>query len=257
MNGVRDVLWLTHRRLGVVVRQPGYLVITLVQPVVWLFLFGSLFRRVVELPGFGADSYLDYLVPGIVVMNALSFNSWAGMGTLDEIERGTLDRFLITPVRRGALVSCVVVEHALSTVVQSLVIVLLGLVGGAHYAGGAPGVAVLITAAVLLGMALSALSHTFGLLVRRRETVIALNTFLLLPLTFLSTAFMSARLMPDWMRRVAALNPVDWALVAGRSALAADPGWAAVLVRCGGLALLAALLTGVSHLAFRAYRTSV
>lgn len=97
MNGALvDTLWLTHRRLSVVVRQPGYLAITMVQPVIWLFLFGSLFKRIVELPGFGVTSYLDYLVPGIVVMNALSFNSWAGMGTLDEIERGTLNRFLIT-----------------------------------------------------------------------------------------------------------------------------------------------------------------
>jgi ABC-2 type transport system permease protein len=56
--------WTTHRRLAALARQPGVLVITLVQPVVWLFLFGELFRRIVELPGFGTASYLDYLVPG-------------------------------------------------------------------------------------------------------------------------------------------------------------------------------------------------
>ncbi|WP_405868561.1 MULTISPECIES: ABC transporter permease [unclassified Streptomyces] len=258
MNGALvDTLWLTHRRLSVVVRQPGYLAITMVQPVIWLFLFGSLFKRIVELPGFGVTSYLDYLVPGIVVMNALSFNSWAGMGTLDEIERGTLNRFLITPVRRSAMVSCVVVEHGLSTVVQSLIIVLLGRAGGAHYAGGVPGVVVLITAAVLLGMVFSALSHTIGLLVRRRETVIALNTFLLLPLTFLSSAFMSAQLMPHWMRAIAGFNPVNWALVAGRSALGATPDWITVLTRCGGLAALAVLLVAVSLRGFSAYQRSV
>ncbi|MER5176966.1 ABC transporter permease [Streptomyces sp. NPDC002896] len=250
-------MWMTHRRLQVILHQPGYLIITMVQPVIWLFLFGSLFKKIVELPGFGASSYMDYLVPGIVVMNALSFNSWAGMGTLDEIERGTLNRFLITPVSRSAIVSCTVVEHALSTVAQSLIIVLLGWAGGAHYAGGAGGVVVLITAAVLLGMVLSALSNTFGLLVRRRETIIALNTFLLLPLTFLSSAFMSWNLMPQWMCDIAVYNPVNWALTAGRTALGENPDWSTVLTRCGGLALLAALMVGVSLRGFRAYQRSV
>ncbi|MFG2939406.1 ABC transporter permease [Streptomyces sp. NPDC048282] len=194
----RDTWWLIHRRLGVGVRRPGHLVITMVRPVVWLFLFGNLFQRVVELPGFGAAS--------------LSSNSRAGTGTLDEIERGTLFRFLITPVRRG----------------------------GTRAQHGRP-----------------VPDHRAARPRRRRETVIALNTFLPLPLTFLPTAFMAARLMPRWMREVAVRKPVDWALVAGRSALAADPGRAAVLTRLGGLALPAALLVGACLPAFRAYRKSV
>ncbi|WTJ96416.1 ABC transporter permease [Streptomyces sp. NBC_01537] len=252
-----DTVWMTHRRLKVVVHQPGYLVITLVQPVIWLFLFGSLFKKIVELPGFGASSYLDYLVPGIVVMNALSFNSWAGMGALEEIERGTFNRFLITPVSRSAIMNCAVVEYALSTVVQSLIIVALGRAGGAQYPGGAAGLAVLITAAVLLGVIFSALSNTFGLLVRRRETIIALNTFLLLPLTFLSSAFMSWNLMPRWMCDIAVFNPVNWALTAGRTALGDAPDRWTVLTRCGGLAALAALAVLLSLRCFRTYQKSV
>lgn len=251
---IADTMWMTNRRLKVVVHQPGYLTITLVQPVIWLFLFGNLFRKIVELPGFGASSYLDYLVPGVVVMNALSFNSWAGMNTLEEIERGTLDRFLITPVSRSAIVNCTVVEHALSTVVQSLIIVLLGWTAGAHYAGGPGGVVVLITAAVLLGVAFSALSNTFGLLVRRRETIIALNTFFLLPLTFLSSAFMAWNLMPQWMCDVAVFNPVNWALTTGRTAMGENPDWMTVLTCCGGLTAFAALMVGASLACFRNYQ---
>src|SRR5215475_11180200 len=95
-----DTGWMTHRQLKALLRQPAVVIITLVQPMVWLFLFGNLFRRVVELPGFGAGSYLDYLIPGVVVMNAVSSNMWAGMGTMEEIERGTMNRFLTTPVSR-------------------------------------------------------------------------------------------------------------------------------------------------------------
>src|SRR5213080_3085548 len=94
---------MTGRQLRAFARQPAYMIISLIQPMIWLFLFGNLFRKVVELPGFGAASYLTYLVPGVVVMNAVSSSMWAGMGTMEEIERGTLNRFLGTPVRRGAL----------------------------------------------------------------------------------------------------------------------------------------------------------
>src|SRR5579859_3319960 len=100
---VSDTWYMTQRQFMAFLRQPAYLIITLIQPVIWLFLFGALFRKVATIPGFGSGSYLDYLVPGVIVMSAVSSNMWAGMGTLEEIERGTLNRFLITPVRRSAL----------------------------------------------------------------------------------------------------------------------------------------------------------
>lgn len=249
--------WMTHRRLKAFVRQPAYLVITLIQPVIWLFLFGSLFRKVVELPGFGAASYLDYLVPGVVVMSAVSANMWAGMGALEEIERGTLNRFLITPVSRSAIMNANVVEQALSTTIQSLIIVLLGLAGGAHYPGGAVGLFVLAAASVLLGTVFSAMSNAIGMLVRQRETIIGVNTFLLLPLTFLSSVFMAKALMPHWMQNVAAFNPVNWALEAGRAALADSPDWHAVWTRGGALLALAVLMVWLSTRTFRTYQKSV
>src|SRR4029079_9441318 len=152
---------MTHRKLTALLKQPGVLVITLVQPVVWLFLFGQLFKRIVELPGFGATAYLDYLVPGVVIMNAVSSNMWAGMGTIDEMERGTLNRFLVTPGPRSALVNpncnaqavtpllrsalanANVIEQAVSRAFQSAMIILLGLLAGATYPGGVLGLVVL------------------------------------------------------------------------------------------------------------------
>lgn len=241
MNGV---VWLTARRLKVFLRQPAFLFIMLIQPAIWLFLFGNLFRRVVELPGFGTGSYLDYLVPGVVVMSAVSSNMWSGMGVLEEIDRGTMNRFLITPVSRGAILNAAVVEQALSTTVQSVIIVLLGMAAGA----GFPGVP-LIVASVLLGTVFSAFSNTIGMLVRQRETLIGLNTLLLLPLTFLSSAFVAKGLMPGWMQAVAAGNPVNWALDAGRGS--PDP------VAGGGLLALAAAMVWLSTRTFRTYQKAV
>jgi ABC-2 type transport system permease protein len=257
-SALAQTWYLTLPKLQVFVRQPAYLVITLIQPVIWLFLFGNLFRRVVDLPGFGGSvSYLDYLVPGIVVMSALSSNMWTGMSVLEQIERGTLNRFLIAPVRRSAIVNATIITQALSTTVQSVIIVLLGLAGGAHYPGGAIGVVVMLAAAVLLGTVFAALSNAIGMLARQRETIIGLNTFLLLPLTFLSAVFLPSSLMPGWMRHVAACNPVSWALQASRGALAEQQDWHVVWTRGGGLLLLAMACVWLSVRTFRTYQKTV
>ncbi|MEU9449357.1 ABC transporter permease [Streptomyces sp. NPDC048277] len=256
-NALSQTWYMTQRQLLVFARQPAYAIITLIQPVIWLFLFGNLFKKVVELGGFGTTSYLDYLVPGVVVMSALSSNMWAGMGTLEEIQRGTLDRFLTTPVSRAALMNGNVVNNGLVTAGQSLIIVLLGLLGGADYPGGIAGTAVLVVASVLLGTIFGALSNALGMLVRERESIIGINTFLLLPLTFLSSAFMAPSQMPGWMRHTADFNPLNWAMVAGRSAMSADPDWGAVLGRGGALLALAVAAVWLSIRTFRSYQRSV
>jgi ABC-2 type transport system permease protein len=256
-TAVSQTWYMTQRQLMVFMRQPAYLLITLIQPVVWLFLFGNLFKKVVELGGFGTTSYLDYLVPGVVVMSALSSNMWAGMTTLDEIQRGTLNRFLTTPVSRAALMNGNVVNNGLVTALQSVIIVLLGLLGGADYPGGTGGVAILVVASVLLGTVFGALSNALGMLVRERESIIGINTFLLLPLTFLSSAFMAPSQMPSWMRHIADFNPLDWAMVAGRSAMSAHPDWADVSIRGGGLLALAVAAVWLSIRTFRSYQRSV
>ncbi|WP_181791838.1 ABC transporter permease [Streptomyces phytophilus] len=258
MSAVAAQTWyMTQRQLTAFVRQPAYLLITLLQPVIWLFLFGNLFRRITDLPGFGTGSYLDYLVPGVVVMTALSSSMWAGMGTLEEIERGTLNRFLTTPVNRGALMNANVINNGLSVLVQAVVIILLGLLAGADYAGGAAGLLVLVVAAILLGTVFGAMSNAIGMVVRQRESIIGINTFLLLPLTFLSSSFMAPALMPPWMRHVADVNPVDWAVVAGRGALSADPDWGEVLGRGGALLAVAVAAVLLSTRTFRTYQRSV
>jgi ABC-2 type transport system permease protein len=250
-------IWMTGRQLRAMVRQPAYLGILLIQPVIWLFLFGSLFRKVVELPGFGAASYLDYLVPGVVIMSALSSSMWSGMTVLEEIDRGVMDRFLVLPLRRSAIINASVVMQSLVTAMQSVIIVLLGWAGGAHYAGGVAGLVVLVVTAIAVGVVFSALSNTVGMLARQRETIIGINSFLLLPLTFLSTAFMAKSLMPHWMRIVSSCNPVNWALEAGRAAMSASPDWGTVALQGGGLAALAIAVTALSVLTFRAYQKAV
>lgn len=73
---------MTVRHLRGLARQPWWVAITLIQPVIWLVLFGALFQRVVEIPGFRGGDYVDFLTPGVVVMTALFSGGWLGMGVV-------------------------------------------------------------------------------------------------------------------------------------------------------------------------------
>jgi ABC-2 type transport system permease protein len=248
---MRHTLYLALRDLRALWRQPWFVAVTLVQPLIWLLLFGELFKSMADLPGFGG-SYIAYLAPGIVVMSALFSSGWSGMATIEDINRGVTDRLLVSPVRRGALIAGRVAQSAVVIVLQSLVMVAIALAVGASFAGGVVGVVVLIAVAALLGSALAALSNALALVTRQEESLIGAVTFLVLPLTFLSTALVNGSLMPDWMRTAADVNPVDWAIEAGRSATAASPDWGLIAT---DVALLVALLAACGALATRAFRS--
>jgi len=253
-----DTWYLTGRKLHALVRQPWVMAFSVVQPAIWLFLFGALFHKIIDIPGFGyTGSYLAYLVPGVVAMNAMSGNMWAGMSMIEEIERGTLNRFLVTPASRMAIMNASVAEQAVATTVQTLIIVVLGYAGGARYPGGIPGIAVLILAAILVGVFWGALSNMVGMLLRSREAIIGVYTFFMLPLMFLSSAFMKPGFLPGWMQAIAAWNPLNWEVEIGRSVLSAAPGWAAVTMRLGGLLALAVIGVAVSVRTFRSYARNV
>lgn len=257
MTAVADTWALTIRDLLRLWRQPWFIAIVLVQPVIWLLLFGALFQRVVEIPGFAGSDYKQYLVPGVLVMTAFFSSGWNGMSTIEDLDRGVTDRFLVTPVRRLPLIAGRVGQNLVQVVLQSLVIVAIALAIGVSFEGGVLGVAVLVLIAGVLGTAFAALSNALALLARREESLIGAVTFLQLPLVFLSTAFMQPSLMPGWIGTVADFNPVDWAIVAGREAVGASTDWASVAGYTGLLVAFAIACLALATKAFGAYQKQV
>ena len=244
--------FLTVRSLRALSRQPIYLAFTLIQPMIWLLLFGQLFKRLADLPGFGANSYLEYLTPGIVVMTAMFSAAWAGTAFIEDMDRGVMDRQLTSPLSRAALITASLAYQGVTMVIQSAIVLAIALLTGARFDGGLPGILVLVACAVLLGLAFAALSNAVALLVRQQEALIGVSQFLTMPLTFLSSVLMAPALMPNWVADVARFNPVDWAAVAAREALSSTPDWALI---GRDLGLLLALMLVMGWLATRAFRT--
>ena len=248
---------ITNRYLRGFLRQPGYVVFTLVQPVIWLFLFGELFRRIVEIPGFSTSSYIAFLTPGIVVMTALSSTGWSGMSYVIDMERGVMNRFLVSPVRRSALIGGELVYQAGMTLLQSLIILGLGSLAGARFDGGILSIVAFLVGTMLLGTTFASYSNALALLLRTQNSVIGAVNFVVLPLTFLSSTLMPVNLMPQWMQEVVKYNPVNWAVEVGRQTLNSSPDWSLVGWRLGELLVLTLVCAWLSTRAFRAYQRSV
>ena len=159
-------------------------------------------------------------------MTALFSSGWSGMGLLDDIERGSMDRFLVGPRIAPRSSSAGIAHEGINLVIQaSSSAASAGCSARASRAGSSAS-RVLVLGVVLLAFTFASLSNALALILRQRESVIGVNQFLVLPLTFLSAAFMPLALVPDWIADVRArFNPVNWAVEAGRDALLGSPDW--------------------------------
>jgi ABC-2 type transport system permease protein len=248
---------LTQRYLRQLYRVPVVIFMTLIQPIIWLLLFGALFKKVAEIPGFGGGDYITYLTPGVVIMTAMFSASWTGMAYIEDMQTGVMDRFLTAPVGRGALTAALLAYQGLTTVLQSAIIIAIGWATGATFPGGVIGIAALIGVSVLIAIAMAGVSDWFALLTKQREALIGASTTLVLPLTFLSGAFLSLNLVPGWIADVAKFNPVNWAASAGRIALQAHPAWTSVGSYAGLLAIAVAVTAAAATRAFRTYQRAL
>ena len=237
-------------------RQAWGPVMSLVQPVIWILLFGSVFSSLGALPQFGGAGYIDYLVPGILMMTVLYSGAWAGTGYIDDINSGVMDQYLTSPVSRTAIISGQLAQQLIINVAQSLVVLGIGWLGGARYPGGIVGTAVALGIAALLATVFCCASTAVALTARSQIALISLSQLVVLPATFLSTTMMPADLMPQWVQDVSRWNPMTWAVEWGRGGLAgtlpADGWW-----QLGGLVVLAGLAFAWAMRSIGAYQRSI
>jgi ABC-2 type transport system permease protein len=256
MEFLRDTWHLFLRHMRTTMRIPVFVIISIVQPVLWVLLFGQLFKSVTTIPGFGASSYVQFLAPGISIMTALFGAAYSGMGLLADIDRGVLDRLLATPVSRGALIAGRILHAAVQVVVQAAIILLVACLLGARPHGGLPGVLAVFLSASLLGAAFAGFSNALALIARRQELVIAAMNFVVLPSTFMSSMIMSRNLMPGWIRGVSRFNPVNWAVTAARDGF--EGRASSELILCLSLLAGFALICGfLATRSFNRYRKAM
>ena len=191
MTVLRHTWYMVVRQARNLMREPIWIVLLLVQPMVWLVLYGQLFKNVTHLGGFGTTSYVTFLAPAIVVMNSFFGATWSGMGMIYDLDHKFVERVLATPASRFAIVLSQIVRSALTAAIQAVIILVVALALGVRVHSGAAGWLIVILAAILVNSAFAGISQGIALLTRREATMIALANFIGLPLLFVSTTLLA------------------------------------------------------------------
>jgi ABC-2 type transport system permease protein len=236
-TGVAADTWnVLVRELRPVLRDPFSALFSLVQPLIFLGLFGPL---LVASSGRPAGETLQWFVPGILVMVALFGTASTGANLLGEMQTGSHERTLVAPLSRSALLMGRALKEVVPLIVQGLVICLVSLPFG--FTVSVPGLLLGFLLLAGFGVGFGALSYSVALACRNRDWMFwIIHQTLIFPLMILSGMLLPLDVAPAWMRVAAALNPLSYVVQAERDLFAGELGTAAV---GGGYA--AALVTAI------------
>ncbi|MCD0451537.1 ABC transporter permease [Actinocorallia sp. API 0066] len=215
---VRDTWNVFVREIRPLLRDPFSVVFSLVQPLVFLGLFGPLL--VGQAGGPAADT-LVWFVPGIMVMTVLFGSGATGSNLLFEAQTGSHERTLVAPVSRGALLAGRALKEVVPIMAQAVLIVLAALPFG--YRASVPGLILTLVLLAVFGIGLGSLSYTLAMASRKKDWMFWLvQQTLLFPLMILSGMLLPLEEGPSWMRAVASVNPISHIVDAARALLAGD-----------------------------------
>jgi ABC-2 type transport system permease protein/oleandomycin transport system permease protein len=214
---IADVAVVTGRNLRHFVREPGLLVFSTIQPIMFVLLFVYVFGGAIEgsLPA-GVD-YVDFLLPGILVQSVTFRATQTAVGLSQDLERGVIDRFRSMPMARSA----VLIGRTVADIVRNILIILLmivvGYLVGFQFEGGVGGALASILLVAAFGFALSWIFAFVALTVRGAEAAQTAGFVVIFPLVFASSIFVPISTMPGWLEAIAKVSPITLVANAARS----------------------------------------
>jgi oleandomycin transport system permease protein len=235
----RDSALLAGRYLRVITMNPGRLIYPLVQPLVLLVLFTSVFGKLAIGGHQAAGAYRQFLIPGIMIQNAALTAPIAGLALLRDAGSGLADRFRSLPMSRAAVLVGRLAYDAMLFTAQAVLMLTTALGLGFTVRTGPAGGLAIVAIAVAFGLSVSVASAWLALTIRDIETAERVMYFPAIAVSFVSSAFAPVPYLATWMRPIARVNPVSAAadlirsLAAGGAAArpaALLAGWVAVLV---------------------------
>jgi len=244
---------LYRRALREIPRVPTRIAFPVIGPVMQLVLLTAVLTRVTQIPGYPARSSVQFMTAGVLALTVLAGAGGAGFQMVQDIDTGFFDKLRVAPISRAAIVLGLLLTDATRLAVQSLVVLVIALLLGAHIATGVPGLIGILVLAAIFGMAWSGISLNVALRTRNPEVTAAAGV-LTFPLYFGSTAFMPYALLPHWLQVFNKVNPINYLVLADRALMSRHWDWGAI-----GGALLASLIVGAitMPLATRAFQRAV
>jgi ABC-2 type transport system permease protein len=212
---LRDTWLIFQRHMGLFLRNPVWVVIGLIQPMLYLVLFAPLLKSIATIRGFPPGGAYNVFVPGLLIQLGLFGATSVGFGLIQELRIGVVERLRVTPVSRVALLLGRAFRDVFTLLVQSLIIILLSLPFGLSI--HPLGMVVVLGLVALIGLLFASLSYAVALWLKSEDSYAPLVFSVTLPLLLLSGVLLPLSLAPDWLRAIAAADPLSYAVDAARS----------------------------------------
>ncbi|MBB3083863.1 ABC transporter permease [Geodermatophilus sabuli] len=227
---------------------PEQLLDVTVTPVMFLLMFTYLFGGAIA----GSTSaYLDYTLPGLLVMSVLFTTVYSGVSLNTDLTKGVVDRFRSLPIWRPAPLLGSLLGDSVRYVVAGTVIIVVGIALGYRPEGGPLGAVAALALVVVFSFGLSWVFSVLGLLMRSPNAVMNAGFMGIFPLTFLSNVFVDPRTLPGPLEAFVEANPISVLATASRSLMAGQPDGVAILVSLAVAAALAAVFLPVTTRLYR------
>ncbi len=247
MTVARDTWLIFERSMILTLRQPIWVILGMIQPILYLVLFGPLLEASTKAAGAGTNAF-NWFIPGLLIQTALFGSAFVGFGLIAELRYGVVERMRVTPMSRFAMLLGRSLRDVVILVAQGALMMVIALPFGLKI--DALGAAVMLGLLALIGLVFAPLSYTAGLVLRSEDALAPLVQGIALPLLLLSGILLPLALAPDWLRFLSSLNPLTHAVDAARALFNGDYGNPDVAI---GVGITTVLAVGAVWLASRAF----
>lgn len=242
MTAWRETRLIFRQQLRLMLREPVWAVLGIIQPLLYLALFGPLLKPLTRAPGFPPGSSWSVFVPGLLIQLAMFGTLFVGFGLIGEVRFGVVERMRVTPASRLALLAGRVLRDVLVLVSQAVLLVAIASAFGLR--APVAGLALVLAIVALLGVALSSFSYAVALKLKSEDALAQLLNSIAVPLLLLSGILLPMSLAPRWLYLLSRVNPFSHVVDGARAAVRGDFGSGSLVV--GLLAALALAVAGVA-----------
>src|SRR6202163_4048290 len=215
-NYLRQPLAVSEADVRKLIHDPVELFTRMVQPVLWLLIFGQVFNRTRAIPT-GGISYLDFMAPGILAQSVLFSSIFYGISLIWERDLGIVQKFLVSPAPRSTLVLGRAISSTVRGLCQMVFVYLLSYLLHIHLRFGVFALAGVVLGVMFRPAIFSTVSVIVACRVKSRERFMGIGQVLTMPLFFASNAIYPVSLMPAWLRVVSKVNPLTYQVDALRT----------------------------------------
>jgi ABC-2 type transport system permease protein/oleandomycin transport system permease protein len=248
---IKDAGVVSVRNLRHFIRQPDLLIFSTIQPIMFVLLFTYVFGGAIKHSLPHGLSYIDYLLPGILVQSVTFRASQTAVGLSDDLKLGVIDRFRSMPMARSAVLVGRTSADLVRNVLIIVLMIIVGYIIGFRFHAGVAQAVVCIALVSAFGLALSWIFAFVALTVRGAEAAQTAGFVVLFPIVFASSVFVPVSTLPNWLEAIAKVSPVTLTANAARS-LALVPGTPSSLG--SAIAWIAGLLVAFISLSVWRYR---